>query len=238
MCVPVEVSTIVTYFAQKLAIRLYFSASGLILGPVNTAIKDTSDVESRPWYAHSFGTAILLLITGVIGMIATLVLTYERVQLWMDPAYVTSCDVNVWVSCGTVMQSWQASLFGFSNQFIGLIGFAIVITIGMAIMGGARFSNWWWHATSIGLSLAMIFCLWLWTQAVYSINTLCLYCMIVWAVTIPAAILIFARNVCHDLIKVTPRTKMIITTAAWPTIILLYVVIGASILLRFGEAMF
>src|SRR5699024_6040602 len=100
------------------------------------------------------------------------------------------------------------------------------------------FAAWWWHATSIGLLLAMVFCFWLWTQAVYVINTLCLYCMIVWAVTIPAAILVLLRNVSHDLIKVTPRTKMILTTAAWPTIILCYVVIAASILLRFGEAMF
>ena len=84
----------------------------------------------------------------------------------------------------------------------------------------------------------MVFCLWLWTQAVYVINTLCIYCIIVWAVTIPAAVLIFARNVSQDLIKVTPRTKMIITTATWPTIIVLYVVIAGSILLRFGEAMF
>src|SRR5699024_8884023 len=86
--------------------------------------------------------------------------------------------------------------------------------------------------------LAMIFCLWLWTQAVYVINTLCLYCMVVWAVTIPAAILILIRNVALDLIKVTPRTKMIVTTAAWPTIIVVYLVIYASILLRFDEAIF
>ena len=238
MCVPVEVSTIVTYFWPKAGICCAHSAIGPILSRVNTAAKLTNEGDALPWYARSFGVAMVLLVSGIIGMIATLVLTYERVQLWMDPGYVTSCDVNVWVSCGTVMESWQASLFGFSNQFIGIIGFAIVITIGLAILGGARFATWWWHATSIGLILAMIFCLWLWTQAVYVINTLCLYCMIVWVVTIPAAILVLARNVSHDLIKVTPRTKMIITTAAWPTIILFYVVIGASIVLRFGEAMF
>lgn len=204
----------------------------------NDADSRPLDTDSRPWYASNVGSAIVLLITGIVGLGATLVLTYERVQLWMDPDYVTSCDVNVWVSCGTVMETWQASLFGFSNQFIGIIGFTVVLTIAMAIFAGARFANWWWHATSIGLGLAMIFCLWLWTQAVYVINTLCLYCMAVWAVTIPAAILMFVRNVSHDLIKVTPRTKMIITTAAWPTIILFYVVIGGSILLRFGSAMF
>lgn len=238
MCVPVEVSTIVTHFWPKAVICCSHSANGPILSRVNTAPKLTTDGDALPWYAKRYGTAIVLLVSGVIGMIATLVLTYERVQLWMDPGYVTSCDVNVWVSCGTVMESWQAGLFGFSNQFIGIIGFAIVITIGMAILSGARFAAWWWHATSIGLLLAMVFCFWLWTQAVYVINTLCLYCMIVWVVTIPAAILVLLRNVSQDLIKVTPRTKMILTTAAWPTIILCYVVIGASILLRFGEAMF
>src|SRR5699024_10436888 len=149
------------------------------------------------------------------GLIATLMLTYERIQLWLDPDYVTSWGVNVWVSCGTVMESWQASIFGCPNRFIGIFGVSVVLTIGMAILGVARFSAWWWHASSIGLLLAMIFCLWLWTQAVYVINTLCLYCMVVWAVTIPAAILILIRNVALDLIKVTPRTKMIVTTAAW-----------------------
>lgn len=238
MCVSVEVSTIVTYFSPKTVICCELLANGPILSRVNTAAELNNDTNARPWYASSFGTAMVLLVTGILGMFATLVLTYERVQLWVDPEYVTSCDVNVWVSCGTVMESWQAALFGFSNQFIGLIGFAVVITMAMAILGGARFANWWWHATSIGLGLAMIFCLWLWIQAVYVISTLCLYCMVVWSVVIPAAILMLVRNITHDLIKVTPRAKMIIQTAAWPTIILFYLVIGASILLRFGEAMF
>lgn len=238
MCVPDVFSTIVTYFCPKTVILRIRSADGPILGRVNTTVQNLNDAEARPWYTHSFGTAMVLLITGLVGLGATLVLTYERIQLWLDADYVTSCDLSVWVSCGTVMQSWQAALFGFPNQFIGIIGFAVVITLGMAILGGGRFANWWWHATSIGLGLALVFCLWLWIQAVYVINTLCLYCMVVWAVTIPAAVLIFARNVVRDLIKVTPRTKMIITTAAWPTIIVLYLIIGASILLRFGEAMF
>lgn len=238
MCVPSVVSPIVTHFPTKLVILSCLSAGSPILGRVNTAVQNRNDTEAQPWYATSFGSAMVLVAAGVIGLGATLVLTYERIQLWMDPNYLTSCDFSVWVSCGTVMQSSQAALFGFPNQFIGIIGFAVVITIGMAILGGARFANWWWHATSIGLGLAMIFCLWLWTQAVYVINTLCLYCMVIWAVTIPAAMLIFARNVARDLFKVTPRTKMIVATAVWPTIILVYVVIGASILLRFGEAMF
>lgn len=238
MCVPDVISTIVTHFCPKAVIQCGYSAAGPILGRVNTALKSSSDTDQQPWYATTFGTAIVLVVSGLIGLSATLVLMYERIQLWLDPDYVTSCDLSPWVSCGKVMQSWQAALFGFPNQFIGLIGFAVVVTIGMAILGGARFADWWWHATSIGLGLAMVFCLWLWTQAVYELNTLCLYCMVIWSVTIPAAILVFVRNVTRDLIKVSSRTKMIMTTAAWPTIILIYVIIAGSIFLRFGEAMF
>jgi len=238
VCVRGVVSPIVTYFWPKLVILGGCSADSPILGRVNIAVENRQETDGQPWYTTSFGSAMVLIISGLIGLGATLVLTYERIQLWIDPDYLTSCDINVWVSCGTVMQSWQAALFGFPNQFIGIIGFTVVATIGLAMFGGARFANWWWHATSIGLGLAMVFCLWLWIQAVYVINTLCLYCMVIWAVTIPAAVLIFARNIARDLIKVTPRTKMIVVTAAWPTIILLYVVIAASILLRFGEAMF
>lgn len=192
----------------------------------------------KPWFSTNTGAALTLVISGLVGLISTFVLMYERIQLWIDPSYVTSCDLNVWVSCGTVMQSWQAGLFGFPNQFIGIVGFTVVLTIGVALLSGARFRNWWWHATSAGLMLAMVFCLWLWTQAVYVLNTLCLYCMVIWAVMIPAAVLILVRNVVHDLIKVSSRTKIVIVTATWPTIIILYLIIGGSILLRFGEAMF
>src|SRR5699024_4741946 len=123
----------VTYFWEKLVILGNHSAVSPILSRVIIAVENHRVTQSQPWYATSIGTAFILVITGIIGLGATLVLTYERIQLWMDPDYVTSCDLNVWVSCGTVMQSWQAVLFGFPNQFIGIIGFAVVITIGMAI---------------------------------------------------------------------------------------------------------
>ena len=71
------------------------------------------------------------------------------------------------------MQSWQASLFGFSNQFIGIVGFTIVITIAMAIFGGARFRTGGMQP-QLGLDLP-------WSSACgygpkpYVINTLCIY---------------------------------------------------------------
>lgn len=195
-------------------------------------------VADTPWYARQYGTGILLVITGLVGLTATLILFYERILLWLDPDHVTSCDLSVWVSCGTVMESWQASVFGFPNHFIGLLGFPVVITLGMALIGRAQFARWFWLAANAGVVFGAVFCIWLWTQAVYSINTLCLYCMVVWTVVIPMAVFVTVRNIIHGVIPAGPKVRTIAPMLAWPVILVTYTVIAASIMLRFGAAMF
>ncbi|MGJ9426878.1 vitamin K epoxide reductase family protein, partial [Nesterenkonia halotolerans] len=44
------------------------------------------------------GFGLVLLVTGVIGWLASGVLVLERLRLYEDPDHVTSCDVNPWVS--------------------------------------------------------------------------------------------------------------------------------------------
>src|SRR5699024_8182069 len=66
-----------------------------------------------PAFARPGGFAIWLVVTGLVGAVASFLLLYERVQLWNDPEHVSACDVNPWVSCGEVMGSWQAATFGF-----------------------------------------------------------------------------------------------------------------------------
>ncbi len=52
------------------------------------------------------------------------------------------------------MQSKQAHAFGFMNTYIGLLGFPVVLTIGMAMLAGARFKRWFWQGAQLGLTLA------------------------------------------------------------------------------------
>lgn len=191
-----------------------------------------------PWYARPLGTASMLLVTAVVGLIATSILVLERVELWNDPDYVTSCDINPWVSCGEVMQSWQATLFGFPNQFIGLVAFPIVITVAMALFARAHFSRWFWAVMNVGVVLGLIFCVWLWSQAVYSIGVLCLYCMVVWAMMIPMTVLLTVRNMFHGAIPVSPQFARSAANWAWPVILLLYVGVAASVILQFSAVLF
>ncbi len=120
-----------------------------------------------------------------IGLLAAFVLTLEKFALLKDPAHQLSCSINPVLSCGSIITSDQASAFGFPNPVLGLIGFSVVLTIGMALLAGAKFKRWFWRGLGLGTVLGLSFCIWLIWQSLYSIGALCIYCMVVWAVTWP-----------------------------------------------------
>jgi uncharacterized membrane protein len=127
----------------------------------------------------------VLLIGGFIGMLASFILTAERFALLKDPTYVASCNLNPLFSCVSVSSTPQAETFGFPNMLFGIVGFSMVMTVGAALLAGARFRNWFWQLLNVGALGGIIFVHWLFIQSVYSIGALCIYCMIVWAVTAP-----------------------------------------------------
>lgn len=127
----------------------------------------------------------ILVIGAGIGLLAAFILTLEKIALLKDPSYQLSCSINPVLSCGSIIASPEASAFGFPNPFIGLAGYAVVVTIGMALFAGATFKKWFWQGFQIGTFLAVLFVHWLIYTSLYDIGALCLYCMVVWAVTVP-----------------------------------------------------
>ena len=186
--------------------------------------------------AKPFG--LFLVLTGAVAWIASGILVLERLALYKNPDYVTSCDINPWVSCGTVMKSSQAALLGFPNPFLGIVGFGIVITIGMALLAGARFARWYWLGAQAGITLAMVFIVWLWSQALYEINALCLYCMVVWTMMIPMFMFTTARNVAHGVIPAPAGLKRFSAEWTWVLTVVLLILTAASVVLRFPQAFF
>ena len=126
----------------------------------------------------------LLVIAGTIGMIAAFILTMEKMALLKDPSFQPSCNINPVLSCGSIIRTPQAAAFGFPNPFIGLAGYAVVITIGMGLLAGAKFKRWFWLGLQAGTLLGLVFVHWLAYESLYDIGALCIYCMIVWVVTI------------------------------------------------------
>ena len=186
-----------------------------------------------PGFARYRPFAVLLLVTGVIGWIASGVLVLERLALYRDPGHVTSCDINPWVSCGQVMGTWQSELLGFPNPLIGIVAFAVVITTAMAMLSRARFSDWYWGGLQAGVTVGLLFIIWLWYQALFVIHILCLYCMVVWAMMVPLFILLTVRNLAHGLFPASPAVVRFASQWAGTLIAVVYVAVAASVFFSF-----
>jgi len=150
----------------------------------------------------------LLTVCGGIGLSAALFILYEKIELLKDPAFRPGCDLNPIISCGSVMESWQANAFGFPNPFIGIVGFSIVLATGVALLAGAtKIKRWYWLGLQAGVIFGVLFIHWLFYQSVYHINALCPYCMVVWVMTITLFWYVTLHNIQTGVIKLTGRAQ-------------------------------
>ena len=150
---------------------------------------DTDRRSEDDYFAPSLrrprALAWLLVVGGAVGLTAATVLLVEKIALLEDPSYVPSCSINPILSCGSVMQTSQAEAFGFPNPILGVAGFSVVLTVGVAVVAGARLDRWFWLGLQAGVTFGVGFVHWLIFQSLYRIDALCPYCMVVWTVTIP-----------------------------------------------------
>lgn len=131
------------------------------------------EAHSRNWL---FGT---MLTFGITGLIASFTLAVEEFALLKDPNTVLSCSFNLVLNCATVMKTWQASVFGFPNMFIGLMGFPMVIMIALLGLSKVKFPRWFLIGAEIGYVIFTIFAYWLFFSSVYVIQVLCPWCLVV-----------------------------------------------------------
>jgi uncharacterized membrane protein len=189
--------------------------------------------EALPVMTRQRPFALLLLVTGVVSWLAAGWLVLERLELYKNPDAVTSCDINPWISCGSVMRTSQAAIFGFPNPLIGVFAFAVIITTAMVLLAGARLARWYWVGLQVGVTLGMVMIAWLWFQALYVISVLCPYCMVVWAMMIPLFVWTTVRNLVHGVIPAPAGVVRFASEWAWVLIGLLYLGVAASIFFRF-----
>jgi len=139
-------------------------------------------------------TGLVLLLGGLVGLAAAFDLTYERIASLIDPGHAISCDFNPVLSCGTVMNTWQASVFGFPNPMIGLVCFPLVIFMGVLMLAKISLPRWIPLLFNLGVLGGFAFVSWLIYQSVYQIGVLCPWCMAVWTVVLPIFWFTTVRN--------------------------------------------
>ena len=201
---------------------------------VHSPTPDQDTVE-KTVFGAPLSVKLVMLVTSVIGFLAAGQLILERLELFKDANHVTSCDINPILSCGSIMKTWQASLFGFPNPFIGLVSFAVVTTIAAGLFAGARYARWFWIALTVTTTFAVVFLGWLWWQSLYSIGALCIYCMIVWTVT---SLLWFRLLAFLPTLWDGAKAKRLATFAAswwWAFEVILLIGIALSIFIRFAH---
>ena len=131
-----------------------------------------------------------VLIAGVIGLAASMTLTVEKIKILLNPSYVPSCSINPILSCGSVMVTPQASVLGFPNPLLGIVGFTVVVVTGVLAVTKVSLPQWYWIGLTVGTLIGAGFVHWLIFQSLYRIGALCPYCMVVWAATISLLVVV------------------------------------------------
>ena len=142
---------------------------------IEAGLKPHVRYASTPWF---------LLFGGVIGLIAAFELTVDKIQILSDPNYIPSCNINPVLSCGSVIVTEQASVFGFPNPLIGLTSYSVVITLAVLLVSRVTIPKWVWLGLNLGALGGMAFIVWLAFQSLYVIGALCPWCMVAWVGTI------------------------------------------------------
>jgi uncharacterized membrane protein len=185
----------------------------------------------------------VMLAAGIAALAAAFVLTLEKFHLYENPDAVLSCSFNLVLNCGQVMETWQASVFGFPNMLIGLIAFSVVITMALAALAGVKFPRWWLIKANIGFLLGMVFAYWLFFSSVYVIQVLCPWCLIVTTATT----LIFSSMLHYNLKentfgfkkKLNDRVQRFLKGGFHQMLVLAWIALMVVLVfLQFGEALF
>ncbi len=201
-----------------------------------TATDETDVPLDTEWDDHR-SPHVLMTIAGAIGLAAALLLTVDKFTLLQNKIdgveSALSCDFSAFVSCGGVMDSAQAEAFGFPNSLLGIIGFSVVMTLGVILWTGGGFGRVVWGGLQVGVLFGIGFVTWLQFQSIYRLDLLCPYCMVVWAVMIPIFVYVTACN----LRSIAPRSALTRFMSNWSVLIvaLWYVGIASAIWFQFGE---
>jgi len=203
--------------------------------------------EADPWLhrvrSSDVAVWVTMLVSSVLSLVASFVLSMDALRLAEDPNADLGCNINAVISCGTVANSWQSSLLGFPNAFLGLITEPVVITIAVASLARVSFPRWFMVAAQVVYTVGLVFAYWLFYEAMFDIGALCPWCLLV---TLATTLVFFEMtyvNIRDDNLRLPRRLQSalmsfirsgldLILLVVWLLVLLLAVV------LKYGDALF
>lgn len=192
---------------------------------------------------HDVTVWVTMLLASLASLVASFVLAVDAITLAKDPHADLGCNINAVISCGTVGTTWQASLLGFPNAFLGLVFEPAVITVCVASLGGVRFPRWFMFTAQAIYTIALLFAYWLFEQAMFVIHALCPWCLLV---TLATTLVFFEMtyvNIRDDNLYLPRRVQAALTAFVRSNLDILFVVawllvLVLAVVLKYGEALF
>lgn len=130
----------------------------------------------------------IFIICGVIGLVGSVDLTYEKIRVLEDPSHIPACSLNPIISCGSVMNSSQANIMGMPNTVLGLIAFAMLIAFGFVLLAlrdrDRALKRWIWICAQLAATGGVLGVHYLIYESVFTIHAICPWCFVTWLVTI------------------------------------------------------
>lgn len=178
----------------------------------------------------------IVLVLGGLGLLAAFILTVDKIKLLKDPSFIPDCNINPIFSCGSVMKTQQAEIFGIPNTLVGIIAFSMIIAIAVTMLFGARMKPWFWKLFTLGAAGGLADVVYLFYQGIYRINAICPYCALTWTVVIALFVYSLAWSIRQGYIVFPKKLKSVsnfIATNHTGIILLSYIVIVVLILNHF-----
>lgn len=198
--------------------------------------RNREDKNSIKW---TFGT---VLVAATLGLLAALTLSIEKYHLLQNPDAILTCSFNLVLNCSVVMQTWQASVFGFPNSLIGVVLYPAAIVLALFALSKVELPYWIRIMAQVIAILGALFAYWLFFQSVYVIEVLCPWCLVVTFTTTLILSSITHYNLRENTFKLsTPLNTKIqafmrrdydkLITAGW------IVLLVCLVILKFGESL-
>lgn len=210
-------------------------------------LDDVDDIDLRlpPTLAWRRRTAIEMVISGALGLLASFVLSIDAVKLAADPKTHLGCSINQAIDCVKVGLSAQSHILGesFPNAFLGIAAESVVITIAVAIMGGVIFPRWFMFAAQVGYTFGLLFAYWLFAESLFVIHALCPWCMVLYLSTTLVWWLLARFNVREGNLFLPPgadrRARELVRSGNDVFIVIAWIVLlVALVLAKYGSALF
>ncbi len=182
---------------------------------------------------------LTMLVSASLSLFAAMVLSIDAFKLAKDENVDLACSINAVVSCGKVALSWQSTVFGFPNSFIGLMFESAVITIAIAGLMQVRFPNSLMRIALFIYSAALIFALWLFSQSFFVIKAFCPWCMLVTVSTISVFTSMLRINIYQNAFNWSEANhqrilRFVLLGRDYALLSITYAVIASAIIWKYG----